>query len=129
LEIGTGSGYQAAVLCEIGGQVFTIEKVSALGKFASEKLAAENYHYVSRIGDGTLGWQNYAPFDSIIVTAGAPVVPDALITQLKDLGRLLIPVGRKDEQVLTLYLKEKGTVKKIELENLKFVPLKGREGW
>lgn len=129
LEIGTGSGYQAAVLCELGAQVFTIEKVSALGNFAAEKLAAENYHYVSRIGDGTLGWQNYAPFDAVIVTAGAPVVPDALINQLKDNGRLLIPIGKKEEQVLTLYLKEKDSVRKIELENLKFVPLKGREGW
>jgi len=129
LEIGTGSGYQAAVLCEMGAQVFTVEKVAALGKFAAEKLSAFKYHYITRIGDGTLGWQNYAPFDSIIVTAGAPVVPETLLHQLKDGGRLIIPVGEREEQVLTLYLKEKDSFKKLELENLKFVPLRGREGW
>ena len=129
LEIGSGSGYQAAVLCEIGAQVFTIEKVAALGKLSSDRLKASNYHFVSRVGDGTLGWQNYAPFDSIIVTAGAPVLPENLLNQVKDGGRLIIPVGKKDEQILTLYLKEQNTFKIIELESLKFVPLKGREGW
>jgi len=129
LEIGTGSGYQTAVLCELGAQVFTIEKVPSLGKFAAEKLKEFRYHVVQRVGDGTLGWQSYAPFDSIIVTAGAPVVPETLIGQLKENGRLLIPVGLHAEQVLTLYLKQGGTYKKIELEKLSFVPLKGKEGW
>ena len=129
LEIGTGSGYQAAVLCQMGVQVFTIETVSNLAKMASERLAEAKYHFVSRIGDGTMGWQNYAPYDSIIVTAGAPVVPEAMLSQLKDNGKLIIPVGKMDEQVLTLYLKDGSSHKKIELENLKFVPLKGREGW
>lgn len=129
LEIGTGSGYQAAVLCEIGAQVFTIEKVPALGKLAAERLAAGKYHFISRVGDGTLGWQNYAPFDSIIVTAGAPVVPENLLNQVKEGGRLIIPVGKRDEQILSLYFKEQGTFKIIELDSLTFVPLKGREGW
>ncbi len=129
LEIGTGSGYQAAVLCEMGAQVFTVEKVPALAKFAADKLSAFKYHYVTRTGDGTLGWQHYAPFDSIIVTAGAPVVPEALLQQLKAHGKLIIPVGKREEQVLTLYLKEKDGIKKMELEILKFVPLQGREGW
>ncbi len=129
LEIGTGSGYQAAVLCEMGAQVFTVEKVPALAKFAADKLSAFKYHYVTRTGDGTMGWQHYAPFDSIIVTAGAPVVPEALLQQLKEHGKLIIPVGKREEQVLTLYLKEKEGIKKMELENLKFVPLQGREGW
>ncbi len=129
LEIGTGSGYQAAVLCEMGAQVFTVEKVAALAKFAADKLSAFKYHYVTRTGDGTLGWQHYAPFDSIIVTAGAPVVPEALLQQLKEHGKLIIPVGKREEQVLTLYLKENDGIKKMELEILKFVPLQGREGW
>ncbi len=129
LEIGSGSGYQAAVLCKIGAQVFTIEKVAALGKFAADRLKAGNYHFVSRVGDGTLGWQNYAPYDSIIVTAGAPVVPENLLNQVKEGGRLIIPVGKEDEQILTLYLKEQNNFKIIELESLKFVPLNGREGW
>ncbi len=129
LEIGTGSGYQTAVLCELGAQVFTIEKVPALGKFSAERLKRFRYHVVQRVGDGTLGWQSYAPFDSIIVTAGAPVVPETLMSQLKENGRLLIPVGHKDEQILTLFMKQETTFKKFELETLRFVPLKGKEGW
>lgn len=129
LEIGTGSGYQAAVLCAMGAQVFTVEKVAALARFAAEKLSVFNYHLVTRTGDGTLGWQHYAPYDSIIVTAGAPVVPEALLQQLKENGKLIIPVGKREEQVLTLFLKENDSIKKLELEILKFVPLQGREGW
>jgi len=129
LEIGTGSGYQAAVLCEMGAQVFTVEKIAQLGQASDKLLRSMGYHYALRIGDGTLGWENYAPYDAIIVTAGAPVVPENLMTQLKADGRLLIPVGNKEEQILTLYMKDGEKFKKMELERLSFVPLEGKRGW
>jgi protein-L-isoaspartate(D-aspartate) O-methyltransferase len=129
LEIGTGSGYQAAVLAEMGAQVYTIEKVKQLGVQSRQKLEALKYHIISRIGDGSMGWMNYAPYDSIIITAGAPLTPEILINQLKYDGKLLIPIGNKEEQVLTLYLKSKDMVKTIVIEKLKFVPLLGKEGW
>lgn len=129
LEIGTGSGYQTAVLCELGIQVYTIEKVKNLGKQARQKLELLKYHVITRIGDGSLGWPNHAPYDSIIVTAGAPVAAEILVNQLKENGKLLIPVGDKDEQMLTLFLKNNDAIKKIEIERLKFVPLVGKEGW
>ena len=129
LEIGTGSGYQTAILAEMGAQVYTIEKLKNLGIQARQKLENLKYHVITRIGDGTMGWPNYAPYDGIIVTAGAPVTPDDLLQQLQDNGKLLIPVGNKDEQILTLYLKSNDIIKIIEIEKLKFVPLVGKEGW
>ncbi len=129
LEIGTGSGYQAAVLCELGAQVFTVERIEALGREAEARLRRFNYHFVLRIGDGTLGWQSYAPYDAIIVTAGAPIIPENLMHQVKEDGRLLIPVGNLQEQMLTLYLKQKGKTVKMEIDKLSFVPLSGRRGW
>lgn len=129
LEIGTGSGYQAAVLCELGAQVFTVEKIPDLGKTAETILKSLGYHFALRIGDGTLGWQNYAPYDAIIVTAGAPVIPENLMGQLRPDGSLLIPVGDQDQQTLTLFLKTGVRYKKFELEKLSFVPLVGKRGW
>jgi protein-L-isoaspartate(D-aspartate) O-methyltransferase len=129
LEIGTGSGYQAAVLLEMGAQVFTIERITALARRAESILKEQKYHFAIRAGDGTLGWQNYAPYDAIIVTAGAPVSPDNLFKQLKDDGRLLIPVGDKEEQILTMFVKQGDNVKRFELEKLSFVPLIGQNGW
>ena len=129
LEIGTGSGYQTAVLSEIGAQVYTIEKVKILGVQARKKLEALKHHVIACIGDGSLGWPNYSPYDSIIVTAGAPVTPDILVNQLKESGKLIIPVGDRKEQMLTLFLKHDNTIKKIEIEKLKFVLLLGKEGW
>jgi protein-L-isoaspartate(D-aspartate) O-methyltransferase len=129
LEIGTGSGYQAAVLCQMGLQVFTIERISALGKKAEAVLNELKYHFALRIGDGTMGWQTYAPYDGIIVTAGAPVSPETLLSQLKEGGKLLIPVGTKDEQMLTMYIREGASYTKIEIEKLSFVPLIGQYGW
>ena len=129
LEIGTGSGYQTAILAEMGAQVYTIEKLKNLGIQARQKLENLKYHVITRIGDGTMGWPNYAPYDGIIVTAGAPVTPDDLLQQVQDNGKLLIPVGNKEEQILTLYLKSNDIIKIIEIEKLKFVPLVGKEGW
>lgn len=129
LEIGTGSGYQAAVLCAMEAQVFTIERIKELGRKAESTLRKLNYHFAQRIGDGTMGWQTYAPFNAIIVTAGAPVSPQNLMDQLKEGGKLLIPVGSKDEQILTMFEKDGSDYKKTEIEKLTFVPLIGQYGW
>jgi protein-L-isoaspartate(D-aspartate) O-methyltransferase len=129
LEIGTGSGYQAAVLCQMGIQVFSVERIAQLGKKAEAILRDLNYHCAIRIGDGTTGWQSYAPYDGIIVTAGAPVSPEKLMGQLREGGKMLIPVGSKDQQMLTMYIRQADTFKKFELEKLSFVPLIGQHGW
>ncbi len=131
LEIGTGSGYQAAILCELGCQVYTIEKVRELG-LRAEKLLRELkyiYKFVLKIGDGSRGWPSHAPFDAIIITAGAPYKPLHLINQLKEGGRLLAPIGNTEEQTLTLFVKEGKEVKEIQIQKLRFVPLKGVHGW
>jgi len=129
LEIGTGSGYQAAVLCQMGVQVLTIERISALAKKAEIILKELNCHFAIRIGDGTVGWQTYAPYDGMIVTAGAPVSLENLLAQLKEGGKLLIPMGDKEEQMLTLFIRKGTSFTKMEIEKLSFVPLIGRYGW
>lgn len=126
LEIGTGSGYQAAILAEIVDEVYTIEIVKPLGKRAAKalsKLGYDNIH--TRIGDGYQGWPDAAPFDAIIVTAAPDHVPQPLIDQLKPGGRMVIPVGpRGRTQALTLLTKQDdGTIKKEVLEPVRFVPL------
>jgi protein-L-isoaspartate(D-aspartate) O-methyltransferase len=129
LEIGTGSGYQSAVLTQMGVNVYSIEKVKSIGLQARATLHRLNYHVLTKIGDGTLGWSQYAPYDAIIITAGAPVVPVTLIDQLSENGKLLLPVGDKDSQILTLYIKEEGELRIFRIEEMKFVPLIGKEGW
>tara|TARA_B100000700_G_scaffold267759_1_gene307944 strand:+ start:303 stop:944 length:642 start_codon:yes stop_codon:yes gene_type:complete len=124
LEVGTGSGYQAAVLCELGANVYSIERQAELYKKAINFLPSINY-YPKKIvyGDGYKGLEEEAPFDSIIVTAGAPFVPEALLNQLKIGGRLVIPVG-EDVQLMMLYIKiseEKFDIK--EFGQFQFVPL------
>ena len=124
LEIGTGSGYQTAVLCSLGAQVYSIERQLELFKKTSQFLPKIGYVAKRLIfGDGYKGLKEEAPFDSIIVTAGAPFVPKPLLSQLKIGGRLVIPVGDKD-QIMTLYIR-KGPkeFEKHELGNFKFVPL------
>jgi len=128
LEIGTGSGYQAAILAELAKAVYTIEIIEPLGKQAQERLQKLGYRNVlTKVGDGYYGWEQYAPFDSIIVTATASHIPPPLIKQLKPGGRMVIPVGA---QFLTQYLMlvEKnadGTVSSRELLPVIFVPLTG----
>ena len=131
LEIGTGSGYQAAILSEMGATVFSIEKVRDLALRAERRLKQLGYGYrvLIRIGDGSLGWAAHAPYDAIIFTAGAPQAPEHLFAQLDQGGRLLVPIGEKDEQILTLFIKEQQKIVKKEIGKLRFVPLKGAHGW
>ena len=128
LEVGTGSGYQAAVLAELGANVYTIEIIEALGREAAKRLAAIGYtNLATRIGDGYQGWPEHAPFDSVIVTAAAREVPPALVTQLKPGGKLVIPVGAPMGAQM-LYLIEKqpnGQVTRREILGVRFVPLTG----
>lgn len=129
LEIGTGSGYQSAILCELGADVYTIERVKDLSDTAKSLLTELGYNVHFKIGDGTLGWPTEAPFDRIIVTAGGPNIPDALLNQLNIHGRLVMPVGSMDRQKLHIIFKtEEGFDYKIK-DNFKFVPLIGKEGW
>ena len=129
LEIGTGSGYQAAVLAMIGCRVFTIERHISLLNNARRIFDGLNLRIVAKGGDGTIGWSEHAPYDAIIVTAGAPNVPDSLVNQLKEGGRLAIPVGGRDAQELVIGTKTNGVLEKQIVDGLKFVPLIGKNGW
>jgi len=124
LEIGTGSGYQAAVLSEIVDQVYSLEIIPGLGNEAKERLQEFGYDNVHvKVSDGYYGWKGKAPFDAIIVTAAAPEIPPPLIEQLKEGGRFIIPVGpRHGNQVLILVEKRNGKVKKKSLLSVSFVP-------
>jgi len=126
LEIGTGSGYQAAILAEIVSKVYSIELVPSLGKEAAERLTTLGYANVEvRIGDGYAGWPEQAPFDGIVVTAAAPRVPQALVDQLKPGGRMVIPVGASHgaQELLLLVKRADGSVEKKSVLSVRFVPL------
>ena len=130
LEIGTGSAYQTALLAALSAQVFSVERFATLLDKARTVLTQANVRNVSvSLGDGTLGWREYAPYDAIIVSAGAPHVPPALESQLAEGGRLLIPVGDKEEQMLTLFRKQGGRLERSDIVPVKFVPLIGAGGW
>ena len=130
LEIGTGSGYQTAILAEIAFRVYTIERVRPLFIRARKLLDELGYHnVVARCSDGTLGWQDESPFDAIIVTAGAPGVPEKLAGQLVVGGRLVIPVGDRFSQTLYQIRREEDGVHKTDLGGCRFVKLIGENGW
>jgi protein-L-isoaspartate(D-aspartate) O-methyltransferase len=131
LEIGTGSGYSAAILSRMAEYIYTIERHDVLAHLAKERFKNLGYKNIEvHVGDGTLGWPEKAPFDAILITAGGPVIPDSLIDQLAIGGRLVIPVGNKEQQKLTR-VKKTATNKLIEenLGSVCFVPLIGTEGW
>ncbi len=133
LELGTGSGYQTALLAELAEMVFSIERIASLANRARKILDSLNYYNVAiRIGDGTYGWKEESPFNAIIVTAGAPSIPKMLIEQLAVGGRLVIPIGGRHSQVLmkaTRLSEDINDVKKEDLGGCRFVGLIGDHGW
>ena len=130
LEIGTGSGYQAAILAELSKMVFTIERIPALVQKSEKILHHLGYRNIRfQSGDGTKGWPEMAPFDGIIVTAGAPEVPKALRSQLADGGRMVIPVGPRYSQTLLIILREGNHFAEEDTTGCVFVPLVGEFGW
>jgi protein-L-isoaspartate(D-aspartate) O-methyltransferase len=129
LEIGTGSGYQAAVLLELGAKVYTIEYQRKLYDRTRAFLPELGYKPFFFFGDGSKGIPAKAPYDKIIVTAGAPVVPTALTDQLNENGILIIPVGDRESQKMLRITKTNGKLKKEEYDNFAFVPLLGEQGW
>uniref|UniRef100_A0A7C3Z2U4 Protein-L-isoaspartate O-methyltransferase n=1 Tax=Desulfobacca acetoxidans TaxID=60893 RepID=A0A7C3Z2U4_9BACT len=130
LELGTGSGYQAAILAELAAQVYTIERIPSLARSAEQVLTSLGYTNVHvRLADGTLGWPEEAPFDAILVTAGAPKVPPPLVEQLALGGRLVIPVGDRYTQTLTRVRLTQEGLQQEYLGGCRFVKLIGKHGW
>jgi protein-L-isoaspartate(D-aspartate) O-methyltransferase len=132
LEIGTGSGYAAAVLSRIAAEVFTVERVSSLVKYAQKNIDSLGYDNVRvKHGDGTLGWPEFAPYEAIIVAAGGPSVPSALKEQLSIGGRMIIPVGREQraQRLVEVVKVDKGKTKEKKLSYVRFVPLIGKQAW
>ncbi|PJA99458.1 MAG: protein-L-isoaspartate O-methyltransferase [Ignavibacteriales bacterium CG_4_9_14_3_um_filter_30_11] len=130
LEIGTGSGYQAALLFNMGMEVYSIERNISIFSDTLKLFDQLRIRVKCKCGDGTLGWKDQAPFDGIIVTAGSPVVPTELKNQLSINGKLVIPVGDKETQMLKVITKEDdGLFSEENYPQFKFVPLIGREGW
>jgi protein-L-isoaspartate(D-aspartate) O-methyltransferase len=130
LEIGTGCGYQTAILAELCSKVYSIERIKALADRAIRTLDSLGYYNVLlRVGDGSLGWREEAPFDAILVTAAAPTIPDPLVEQLAPKGRLVIPVGDAYSQELRKGVKEDDAVRWTDLGGCVFVKLIGDKGW
>jgi protein-L-isoaspartate(D-aspartate) O-methyltransferase len=133
LELGTGSGYEAAILAELADRVFTIERIASLAQKARKLLESLNYYnVVIRVGDGTYGWREESPFDAIAVSAGSPSIPRMLVEQLAIGGRLVIPVGGRYSQSLiklTRLSENPDDVKKEDLGGCRFVSLIGEHGW
>jgi protein-L-isoaspartate(D-aspartate) O-methyltransferase len=130
LEIGTGSGYQAAILAEIVFRVYTIEKLYPLYIKARKLFDTLRYHnIVTKYSDGTSGWKDESPFDAIIVTAGSPIIPEPLVSQLAVGGRMVIPVGDQYSQELIKLYKDEHGIHKVNLGGCRFVKLVGEYGW
>jgi protein-L-isoaspartate(D-aspartate) O-methyltransferase len=129
LEIGTGSGYQACILMELGARLYTIEYNRSLFEKTKDFLPMLGYHPFFQWGDGSKGFPAKAPFNKIIVTAGAPVIPAALTDQLEDDGILIIPVGDREKQRMIRIIKKNNQLHREEFDNFAFVPLLGEDGW
>ncbi|MDX1970693.1 MAG: protein-L-isoaspartate(D-aspartate) O-methyltransferase [Planctomycetaceae bacterium] len=130
LEIGTGSGYQGAILAGLCGRLVTIERIPLLAERAQHVWRQLGLHHIiSVVGDGSLGWPEGAPYDAILVTAGAPAAPQALLAQLADGGRLVIPVGNDDAQELVVFQRQGSDFRCSKLCDCRFVKLLGAAGW
>ncbi len=130
LEVGTGSGYAAAVLSLLAAEVWTIERFRSLAEAAAARLRAEGYTNIHvGIGDGTAGWPEHAPYDAITVAAAGPRVPQSLVAQLAPGGRLVIPIGSRDEQQLVRVVRTPSGFEQETLGPVRFVPLVGEEAW
>ncbi|MCX5679931.1 MAG: protein-L-isoaspartate(D-aspartate) O-methyltransferase [Candidatus Omnitrophica bacterium] len=130
LEVGTGSGYQTAILSRIVKEVYSVERFASLVTVAEARMKRLGYaNFTIKVGDGTMGWEEHAPYDGIVVTAGAPGIPSDLLKQLKDGGRLVIPLGGEFSQVLTVAEKRGADIETTEICKCVFVPLVGKEGW
>jgi protein-L-isoaspartate(D-aspartate) O-methyltransferase len=131
LEVGTGSGYQTALLAQCAEQVFSVDRIAALARSARAALEQARVRNVSiLVGDGTLGWRPYAPYDVILVAAASPEVPRPLIEQLATGGRLILPLGDRESQTLTLVTRDQdGTVRSRTASDVRFVPLIGQFGF
>jgi len=130
LEIGTGSGYQTAILAELSEEVYSVERIKSLAQKAQGLLKRLGYNNIKIFsGDGTLGWEEYSPYDRILVTAGARELPLPLVEQLKEGGMIVIPIGNLYSQDLKVIKKEKNCIKTATTEKCIFVPLIGKYGW
>ncbi len=130
LEIGTGSGYQCSILVALGAQVYSVEYNRTLHRRAKAVLQQLGYRATLLHGDGSLGWPDHAPYDGIVVTAGAPTVPEALLDQLAEGGQLVIPVGdRKRQEMLRFTKKADRQIVRDSFKGFSFVPLLGEKGW
>lgn len=130
LEIGTGSGYETAILAELSLEVYSVERIRDLLESAGRTLAGLQYDNVHlSAGNGSLGWHEEAPFDAIIVSAAAPDIPASLVPQLVDHGRMIVPVGSQESQVLLAVQREGMELRQHRLVHCQFVPLVGRDGW
>ena len=130
LEIGTGSGYQTAVLAHLARRVYSIERIPELAKLGIVRMAELGLSNVKiQIFDGTAGWSEAAPYERILVTAGAPSTPEPLVEQLAEGGRMVVPEGDRDGQLLVLHERTRRRVRRREGEAVAFVPLIGRYGW
>jgi len=129
LEVGTGSGYQAAIIAEMGCDVYSVERFPELANTAKRVLEELGYNVKIKIGDGTLGWDDFAPYDRIIVTAAGPEIPPSLYNQLKEGGSIIMPVGDRYFQDLILVKKLGNRMEKKNFGGCQFVLLRGIEGW
>jgi protein-L-isoaspartate(D-aspartate) O-methyltransferase len=130
LEVGTGSGYTAAVLSELGAEVFSVEIVEELALKTRAILSSLGYRSVSiLVGDGTLGWEEHSPYDGVVISAAAPCIPRPLVEQLKIPGHLVFPMGEKELQTLVRIRKDKTGIREEYLGECLFVKLRGRYGW
>ena len=130
LEIGTGSGYQAAILAEIAAKVYSVERVASLAEVAKKVLKDLGYGNVQiKVADGTIGWQDCAPYDGIIVTAAAPAIPEPLIEQLNIEAKLVVPIGARFSQILTVVKKYRDNAEIHKICGCVFVPLVGKYAW